>query len=167
MSAHKSFDVCVVGAGVFGAWSALMLRRAGLSVLLLDAHGPGNNRSSSGGESRIIRMGYGADEIYTRSAIRSLALWQELFEEAGENLFHRTGVLWMAHERDAYCENTLETLQKSGVRHEKLSRAEIEARYPQINPGAVEWGIFEPDSGAVMARRAVQMVVEECIEEGV
>ena len=46
--------------------------------MLIDAYGPGNSRSSSGDESRIIRMGYGADEIYTRSALRSLQRWKEL-----------------------------------------------------------------------------------------
>ncbi len=167
MSTHSSYDVCVVGAGVFGAWSALKLRRAGASVLLLDAHGPGNSRSSSGGESRIIRMGYGADKIYTRSALHSLSLWQQLFEEAGQNLFHRTGVLWMARDKDSYSISTLATLEKLGVRFEKLSREEILARYPQINLGATAWGILEPESGVVLARRAVQLVVEEAVEDGV
>ncbi|MCZ2148853.1 MAG: FAD-dependent oxidoreductase [Bryobacterales bacterium] len=41
-------DVAVFGSGVFGAWVALWLRRAGASVVLLDPYGPGNSRSSSG-----------------------------------------------------------------------------------------------------------------------
>ena len=75
-----NYDVAVVGAGVFGAWTAFQLRFQGASVLLLDAYGPGNSRASSGGESRVIRLGYGPDEIYSRSAQRSLALWQNLFQ---------------------------------------------------------------------------------------
>lgn len=67
----KRYDVVVVGAGVFGAWTAWHLVRRGRRVLLVDAYGPGNARASSAGESRIIRMGYGADEIYTRWARRS------------------------------------------------------------------------------------------------
>jgi len=63
MNATKLYDVAVVGAGVFGAWTALHLARRGKRVLLLDAYGPGHSRSSSGDESRIIRMGYGADEL--------------------------------------------------------------------------------------------------------
>ena len=66
------YDVAVIGAGVFGAWSAYQLRLTGASVLLLDAYGPGNSRASSGGESRIIRLGYGPDEIYSRSSQRKL-----------------------------------------------------------------------------------------------
>ncbi len=57
----ESFDVAVVGAGVFGAWTAYQLNRAGAAVVLVDAYGPGNSRASSGGESRVIRMGYGPD----------------------------------------------------------------------------------------------------------
>ena len=70
----RTFDVAVVGAGVFGAWTALSLVRAGRSVVLLDAHGPANSRASSGGESRVIRAGYGVQEFYTRWALRSLSL---------------------------------------------------------------------------------------------
>src|ERR1700693_96720 len=81
VSKVKTYDVLVVGAGVFGAWTALQLARRGQRVLLLDAYGPGNSLASSGGESRIIRMGYGADELYTRWAMRSLVQWKELFGE--------------------------------------------------------------------------------------
>jgi FAD dependent oxidoreductase len=51
----KTWDVAVIGAGAFGAWSAYFLWKAGLRVILLDAYGPANSRASSGGESRIIR----------------------------------------------------------------------------------------------------------------
>src|SRR5437879_1614351 len=53
----KTYDVAVIGAGVFGAWTAYHLERSGKKVALLDAYGPANSRASSGGESRIIRMG--------------------------------------------------------------------------------------------------------------
>jgi monomeric sarcosine oxidase len=151
------YDVAVVGAGVFGAWSAYKLRQQGASVLLIDAYGPGNSRASSGGESRMIRMGYGPDEIYSRMAQRSLVLWQELFGER-HNLFVKTGILWLAHDRDPYCEATAATLQRIGVPHEKLDRNELARRYPQITLGKVAWGIIEPDSGVLLARRAVQVV---------
>src|SRR5262244_994042 len=98
MPAKPSFDIAVVGAGVFGAWTAYWLQQSGKHVVLIDAYGPGNSRSSSGDESRIIRMGYGADEIYTRSAWRSLEKWRELSEQTQEPLFHKTGFLWLVHE---------------------------------------------------------------------
>jgi sarcosine oxidase len=163
---NKNFDVAVVGAGVFGAWTALQLSRAGAAVGLIDAYGPGNSRASSGGESRMIRMGYGPDQIYTRMAQRSLTLWQELFDRVPNagiavKLFQPTGILWLARENDDYSDWTLKTLDQCGVRYERLERAELRRRYPQIEPGEVSWAILEPDSGVLMARQAVQAVVDE------
>src|SRR3954466_4902267 len=48
----------VVGAGAFGGWTALHLLRKGFDVMLIDQFGPGNNQSSSGGETRLIRAFY-------------------------------------------------------------------------------------------------------------
>jgi glycine/D-amino acid oxidase-like deaminating enzyme len=161
------YDVAVIGAGVFGAWTAHHLRRAGLNVVLLDAYGPANSRSSSGGESRIIRMGYGADEIYTRSAMRALVLWRRFCERTGLPLFHRTGVLWIAIAGDPYTESTRQTLALCGADFEVLTPAELKLRFPQMEfaPGA--GGIFEPQSGALMARRAVDAVVADAVHDGV
>src|SRR5207247_2992019 len=55
----KQRHVAVVGAGAFGGWTALHLRRRGARVTLVDAWGPGNSRASSGGETRVIRATYG------------------------------------------------------------------------------------------------------------
>ena len=156
-----NYDVVVVGAGAFGAWTAYQLRLAGASVLLLDAYGPGNSRASSGGETRIMRLGYGPDEIYSRSAQRSMVLWRQLFEKTGNNLFRKTGMLWLARERDSYCEATLTTLQRIGANYERLDREELVRRFPQLALGPIAWGILEPDSGALLSRRAVQAVAAQ------
>jgi sarcosine oxidase len=154
-------NVAVIGAGVFGAWTAYQLRLAGASVLLLDAYGPGNSRASSGGETRIMRLGYGPDEIYSRSAQRSMVLWQQLFEKTGNNLFRKTGMLWLARENDSYCEATLTTLQRIGANFERLDREELTRRFPQLDLRPISWGILEPDSGALLSRRAVQAVAAQ------
>jgi sarcosine oxidase len=83
MNAEQTYDTAVIGAGVFGAWTAYRLRESGQAVALLDGDGPAHSRASSGGESRIIRMGYGAGELYARWAARSLALWQDFFRQVG------------------------------------------------------------------------------------
>jgi monomeric sarcosine oxidase len=160
------YDVAVIGAGVFGAWTAYKLRQDGASVLLLDAYGPGNSRASSGGESRMIRMGYGPDEIYSRMAQRSLVLWRELFGER-HNLFVKTGILWLGHDRDPYCKATLATLERLGINHERLDHDELARRFPQISLGRVTWGMLEPDSGILLARRAVRAVAAQARAIGV
>jgi sarcosine oxidase len=163
----STYDVAVIGAGVFGAWTAYELARSGKRVVLIDAYGAGNSRSGSGGESRIIRMGYGADEIYTRSAHRALRLWQELFARVDQRLFHRTGVLWLAHDDDPYLMQTAETLEKIGIPLEKLTTAEVSRRYPQIGLERISWALLEPEGGILLARRAVQAVTFAAIKTGV
>jgi glycine/D-amino acid oxidase-like deaminating enzyme len=152
---------------VFGVWTAYQLRRAGATTILVDAYGPANSRASSGGESRIIRMGYGPDGLYSRSAVRSLVLWKESFERIGDNsLFKETGVLWLAKEEDPYCEATAVTLGQLGVNVEMLSGDEIQKRYPQFNFSDIKWGMIESTSGALMARRAVQAIASQTVKDG-
>lgn len=161
------FDVAVIGAGVFGAWSAYRLQKDGRRVIVLDAFGPGNTRASSGGESRIIRMGYGADELYTHWSMRSLDLWLDFCHEANDaSLLRQTGILWMARHRDRLTLETQATLLKLGVRHRTLSRKELEALYPQFDLGPISWAILEPDSGVLMSRRAVQSVLRAAVGSG-
>ena len=163
-----SYDVAVVGAGVFGAWTAYRLRLAGLRVALLDAYGPGNARSSSGGQTRVIRMGYGDQEIYTRWSMRSLELWKSLVGPIGRpSLFQQAGVLWMARGEDPLTSKTLAMLQRLGVVHERLDRRELERRWPQIDFGPNTWAIYEPESGFLVAFHGVQAVVQMAEAEGV
>ena len=164
----ESYDAVVIGAGVFGAWTAHRLQRTGRSVALLDVYGAGNSRSSSGGESRILRMGYGREEIYTRWSLASLRLWIELFDQVNQpELFQKTGVLWTPAADDASTAVTLRTLEKCGVVFQFLTNAELTARFPQVRYSSERVGIFEPESGVALARRAVCAVVEDAIRNGV
>ena len=167
MSGQKTYDVAVIGAGVFGACTAWHLAKRGKRVLLLEAYGPGHSRASSGGESRIIRMGYGADELYTRWSQRSLGQWKEFFAKTRQPLFLETGVLWMAGKNDARLRETAATLKRCGVVFEEYDRAALEKKYPQIALEEIQKGIFEPHSGVLMARRAVAAVVEDAVRLGV
>lgn len=162
----KTFDVAVIGAGVFGAWTAYVLTRSGARVLLLDQHGPANSRASSAGETRIIRMSYGADEIYTRAALRSLAVWKQFFADIGQTLFHQTGVLVTAGGTDPYLSSTRETLARGRVKFEWLESAALRARFPQIVFDRRAAAVFEPSSGVLMARQCVQAVVDAGVRSG-
>jgi sarcosine oxidase len=166
MSAASRYDLAVIGAGVFGAWTAWYLARRGQRVLLMDAYGPAHARASSGDESRIIRMSYGADELYTRWSQRSLVQWKELFGATHQELFQETGVLWLAGEDKTRLRLSLSTLQRCRVAYEELDRATLEKRYPQVNFAEVQAGLLEPTSGVLLARRAVACVVEDAVKRG-
>src|SRR5258708_12954207 len=117
MTQSSTHDVVVVGAGVFGSWTAWHLAKRKLKVLLLDAYGAAHARASSGGETRIIRMSYAADEIYTRWSQRSLVQWKELSAACGQPLFHQTGVLCLQGPDDLPLRESHATLERSAIPH--------------------------------------------------
>jgi glycine/D-amino acid oxidase-like deaminating enzyme len=162
---HKP-HVAVVGAGAFGGWTALYLLRAGARVTLLDAWGPGNSRSSSGGETRIIRGAYGPDQPYTKLAARALDLWKQHQSMWKRQFFFPIGVLWMAEDDDVFERGSLPLLKDAGIPFEQLAVNELARRWPQINFEKVEWGIYEPQSGYLLSRASTQAVVDQFVAEG-
>ncbi|MGH9500481.1 MAG: N-methyl-L-tryptophan oxidase [Terriglobales bacterium] len=159
--------VAVVGAGSFGGWTALYLLRRGARVTLLDAWGPGNERSSSGGDTRVMRGTYGTAQPYTEMAARAMELWKEHERQWKCSLFHPTGVLWMVTaDDDQFERESLARLREAGIRFEELSAAGMARRWPQINFEDARWGILEPDSGFLFARAACQTVVDRFVAEG-
>jgi len=158
--------VVVVGAGVFGAWTAWHLLKRGKRVSLVDAWGPAHVRASSGGESRMTRTAYGRDAVYTRFAWESLEDWRWLSLQAGLPTFHAVGVLFFFPRLEPYVSQTLDVHRQLGIPIDTLDRATLIRRYPQVSWEGVELALHEPDRGALMARRAVQTLVREFVAAG-
>jgi glycine/D-amino acid oxidase-like deaminating enzyme len=68
----------------------------------------------------------------------------------------------MAREDDPYSQATLRAFEEAGVRHEIVR--DLAGRYPQMrSPHPAVFGILEPESGAIFARRAVAAVVADAV----
>src|SRR5262245_52624062 len=122
----------VIGAGVFGAWTALRLAESGHAVTLIDAYGPANGRASSADHSRVVRAGYGADAIYSEWAAASFADWDELSRLSGETLLTRTGALFLGPSDHAYIRDTFQTLSRLDRRVEWIEPRDLARRFPQM-----------------------------------
>ncbi len=155
------FDVAVVGAGVFGVWSAWMLAKAGYSVAIVDQYGPANARASSAGESRVTRLSYGSDAIYSQMAARSLPHWQALSGRCALPVFHNTGVLWFSPAGDDYMRQSIDWLEANDRAYWRGDASALRQRFPQIRFSDGEEGFVEIETGALIAGRAVQTVAKE------
>ena len=160
------YEFAVIGAGVFGAWLARALHLRGRRVVLIDQYGPANSRASSGGETRILRMGYGAKEIYTRWSWQALKLYKDFYATTDPALIQTTGIIWLCHSDEQFAIDTLKTFVKCDIPHAVLDAADIAQKYPHFRIGSEIWGIWEPDAAALLARRGVQTVVRETIKQG-
>jgi glycine/D-amino acid oxidase-like deaminating enzyme len=146
--------IAVIGAGAFGGWTALHLRRLGARVELIDSWGPGNARSSSGGESRVIRAIYGQDRPYVEMVKRAYELWEDLDASTDQSLYVETGALWMHRGDDSYVRSSLPILKEFGFAVDKLTLDDAARRYPQIDFNGVQSVWLERRAGALSARRA-------------
>jgi len=146
----------VVGAGVFGAATARALARRGWDVTLVEQYVPGNVRSESGGDTRIIRFAHGEAEWYTLSARRALGLWRELEDETGERLFDPVGIAWLDSGDGAFTAASETTLRRLGIPCERLTPDEAGHLYPSLGGDDLRSVLLEPGAGLLHARRATR-----------
>ena len=157
-------DVVVVGAGAFGAFTALCLREKGAKVTLVDQYGPGNPRSASGGETRNIRGSYGDREIYTRWAHEAWKLWHERQDEFGRRLIYPNTSLRAL--RPAMMDAQIPIFQKMGLPFEELTGEETNRRWPQYKFLPEERVFWEKESGSVKARESLIAAMEVFTQKG-
>jgi glycine/D-amino acid oxidase-like deaminating enzyme len=145
----------VVGAGVFGAATARELDLRGFDVTLVEQYSPGNVRSGSGGDTRLLRFAHGGEEWYSRSARRALELWRALEEETHERVFEPVGVAWFDTGGD-FTTRSAETLARLAIRAELLTPDEARGLFPSVGGDDLRGVLFEPEAGVLYARRATQ-----------
>lgn len=165
--ARASMHVIVIGAGSWGAFASLELRKAGHKVTLIDQYGAANSRATSGDETRGIRSSYGdrtlTPELWTSWARTSLQKWREFDAEHakrfGTRYFFTTGDVIFREKPEAFTTRTQELWTAQGVKFEVLTNDDAMKRWPQINSAGHSVVLYEPDAGVVRARDAVQTAV--------
>ena len=156
----------VVGAGTFGAALAWRLARDGVAVTLVDQFEPGDARTTSGGESRLIRSGHGADAGYTASARRARTLWRELEAECGEELLVECGLTWFAHAEDGWEAATMRVLAEQDIPYARLAPEDGARLYPSWSPRGLAFLLHEPEAGVLRAQRAVRALARQAEAHG-
>jgi len=166
-------DVTVIGAGCFGAWTALYLQRMGANVTLVDQYGPANSRSTSGGETRGVRSSYGDRSHglqWGQWAVEAMKRWKQWDEDHKKDaiapLFYATGDIILREEMTPYIEQNIENWKSMGHDYELIDADEVRKRWPVIRTGDMTVGLYEPAAGAVRARRAIESVSAQFQNEG-
>ena len=152
----------VVGGGIFGSALADRLVGDGWEVTLVDAFEPGDPRSESGGETRMMRYSHGADRFYTKLAYRSLTLWREL----GAGVLIEAGAVWFAHEDGGWERHSESALEALGIPTERLTPEETQALFPSLEIGDVAFGLLETEAGVLRAGDGVRALVARARERG-
>lgn len=170
--ARPAPDVVVIGAGAFGGWTALNLRRLGATVTVVDLYGFGNSRATSGGETRGVRTSYGDRPHgllwgrWANEAIRRWKQWNEEHNHEVQPFFYNTHDVIMRDEWTPFLENTAKNWDTLGIEYEKIDADEVRRRWPVIWCEDMTVALVEPQAGVVRARRAMESVGRVYEREG-
>ncbi|MFT5681220.1 MAG: glycine/D-amino acid oxidase-like deaminating enzyme [Myxococcota bacterium] len=156
--------ILVVGGGIFGATAALALARRGRDVTLVSPHPLPHPRAATTDISKIVRMDYGADALYTDLMARALPLWERdpLYHPDGFLILSRNALLPGGFEHDSFA-----TLTRRGHPLTRMNPTRLRQSHPAWNADGYPDGYHNPragwaNSGAVLAR-----TLAEAVEAGV
>ena len=154
-------EVAVVGAGIMGSAAAYALARQGRDVVLLEQFRVGNNRGSSHGRSRIVRLAYPEVE-FVELAKEAFAGWRKLEEESGQELLELNGLLELV---ESSAQSSADALGAAGAEYELLDADGAESRWPVGVPDG--WTVlFQPEAGIVRADLAHRAFVDGALVHG-
>src|ERR1700749_3319146 len=139
--------ISVIGAGIAGAWQALLFASSGRSVTLHERSDAAMTQSTSHWAGAMLAPyceAEGAEPVIVRLGLRSLKLWREHFPLVPFN-----GSLVVAHARDRPDFERFARLTSGYQRLDAQGISEIE---PSLE-GRFREGLFYPDEGHVEPRR--------------
>src|SRR5438093_609140 len=149
----SSFDLIVVGGGVFGLSTALEAGRRRRKTLVVDRRVVPNPIAASFGPSRKIRSTY-LDPHYTRLALEAMVAWRQIEAETGAELYVADGNLSVSDgTADAHLEDLAVNARRGGAKVRWLDAADLRREYPQFRPG--RRGLLEEEAGFLRATDCV------------
>jgi glycine oxidase len=152
---YQSFEprgespVTIIGAGVAGAWQALLFAQAGHAVMLHERSDTAMALATShfaGGMLSPWCEAEASEPVISRLGIRSLDLWREHFPQTPFN-----GSLVVAHPRDR---SDFERFARLTSGHRRLDARALGELEPSLESRFRE-GLFYPDEGHVEPRRVL------------
>jgi sarcosine oxidase len=162
----SNFDVVVIGLGALGSAALHAAARRGLRVVGLEQYDPGHSRSSSYGESRVIRLAYFEHPLYVPLLQEAYRLWNDLEATTGERIMTITGIVEAGYPGAPLVKGSLESSLRHGLPHEQLTAAEVRGRFPAFDLPDDWEAIFQPNAGALFPERAINLFVREATRYG-
>jgi glycine/D-amino acid oxidase-like deaminating enzyme len=166
----RSFDIVIIGSGIFGITAALELQRRGQRVAVLDPGPIPHPLAASTDISKAVRAEYGADEDYTimmEEARPGWLAWNEAFEET---LYYEWGVTMLTRAPMApggYEYESYQTCKRRGHPIERLDSSEIARRFPAWNAERYVDGYFSRHGGWAASGRVVEVLSHQAQRVGI
>lgn len=152
--------VTIIGAGIAGAWQALLFAQAGHAVTLHERSDAEMTEATShwaGGMLAPWCEAETSEPVIGRLGLRSLKIWRELLPNTPFN-----GSLVVAHARDR---SDFERFARLTSEYRRLDAAGVGELEPSLE-GRFREGLFYPDEGHVEPRRVLPELHARIIKAG-
>jgi len=161
----SSFAYAVIGAGIEGSATAYYLAKNGFKTVLLEQFRLGHTRGSSHGNSRITRKAY-HEAAYVHMMQRAFQLWDELEKESGEELFKKTGLLYLGAVDGQEIQKCIDSTAAHKVPCDILNHQEVQERFPQLHFDSKWRALYEPGAGMLKADRCLKSFQDQFVKYG-
>jgi sarcosine oxidase len=159
-----TYDIAIVGAGIFGLSTAYELARRGHKVVAIDRLGSGHPATSSTGASRSIRIAYD-HPFYVDLALEAIESWHRLEIETAQTILHLTGQVDLGPQ--SKLEDLARTVRAAGAVIEEVGAAELRLRFPEIALAPGEVALIQRQAGTVMAEVGMKALLQAAEKAGV
>jgi sarcosine oxidase len=165
MNTHH-FDVIVLGVGSLGSSTCYQLAKRGVRVLGLDQFEVPHEQGSHGGQSRIIRKAYFEHPDYVPLLERAYTLWKSLQDETGEQVYFRTGLLYLGDQGNNLISGVRASSSVYDIDVIEKNRQEFETDHPQFQLPDHYTTLLEPDAGLLLPEKAIRLYVRQAMHHG-
>lgn len=138
-----------------GSATLYQLARRGARVVGVDRFSPPHTMGSTHGQTRIIREAYYEHPLYVPLVRRAYDCWQDLEEQAGVEIYRKTGGLMLGREDGPVVSGSRTSALEHGISHQMLSAAEVRSRFPGLTPPEDFVGLWEDRAGLLFPESAV------------
>ena len=152
--------VTIIGAGIAGAWQALLFAQAGHAVTLHERSDAAMTEATShwaGGMLAPWCEAETAEPVIGRLGLHSLKVWRKHFPDTEFN-----GSLVVAHARDR---SDFERFARLTSEYRRLDAAGVSELEPSLE-GRFREGLFYPDEGHVEPRRVLPELHARIVKAG-
>lgn len=159
-----SHSALVIGAGAFGLTTACELRRRRWTVTVLDAGRVPHEGAASTDVSKIVRMDYGADRLYTAMAEAAMQGWDEWNERWPAPLYHQDGFVLLSSEPmqpGGFEYESFTLLAQRGHPVTRLRDLDRSLALPEWNQDRYPDGYFNARAGWAESGRVVERLLHE------
>ncbi len=153
------YDLAVLGGGIVGCFSALRAAELGLRAVLIDERGVFGGASARSAGVFTVQLDSPLDVELTAKSIELVKQY------TSEKAWKETGFLQIGKEHAL--RESIESLEKCGIRYEVLNNQEIMERWPEFTVEPELIGVYTHPDLSVEPRILGRELRERLIEKGV